>query len=85
MEKLDVNKIVTDCLIDKYNELKELTPTIKIENAPVWIIGNAVACKRIIENLITNAIRYSNDYVENCDRRKWYFYSEKYYIRIKEH
>lgn len=64
IEKIDVNRIVTDCLIDKYNELKELTPTIKIENAPVWITGNAVACKRIIDNLITNAIRYSNDYIE---------------------
>ncbi len=64
IEKIDINRIVTDCLIDKYNELKEQTPTIKIENAPVWIIGNTVACKRIIENLITNAIRYSNDYIE---------------------
>ena len=64
IEKIDVNRIVTDCLIDKYNELKELTPTIKIENAPVWITGNAVACKRIIDNLVTNAIRYSNDYIE---------------------
>ncbi len=64
IEKLDVNKIVTDCLIDKYNELKELSPIIKIENAPVWIIGNAVACKRIIDNLITNAIRYANNFIE---------------------
>lgn len=64
IEKIDVNRIVTDCLISKYNELKELTPTIKIENAPVWITGNAVACKRIIDNLVTNAIRYSNDYIE---------------------
>ena len=64
IEKIDVNRIVTDCLISKYNELKELSPTIKIENAPVWITGNAVACKRIIDNLVTNAIRYSNDYIE---------------------
>ncbi len=64
IEKLDVNRIVTDCLIDKYNELKELTPSVKIENAPVWVTGNAVACKRIIDNLVTNAIRYSNGYIE---------------------
>jgi signal transduction histidine kinase len=64
VEKLDINRIVTDCLINKYSELKKLTPTVKTENAPVWITGNTVACKRIIENLITNAIRYSNDYVE---------------------
>jgi signal transduction histidine kinase len=64
IEKIDVNRIVTDCLISKYNELKELSPTIKIENAPVWITGNAVACKRIIDNLVTNAIRYSDDDIE---------------------
>lgn len=64
VEKLDINRIVTDCLIDKYSELKELTPTIKTENVPVWITGNTVACKRIIENLITNAMRYSNNYIE---------------------
>ena len=64
VEKLDINRIVTDCLIDKYSELNELTPIIKTENAPVWITGNIVACKRIIENLVTNAIRYSNDYIE---------------------
>lgn len=64
VEKLDINRIVTDCLIDKYSELKELTPIIKTENAPVWITANTVACKSIIENLITNAIRYSNDYIE---------------------
>ena len=46
MEKLDVNKIVTDCLIDKYNELKELSPIIKIENAPVWIIGKCCCLQK---------------------------------------
>jgi len=63
-EKLDINKIVTDCLIEKYNELKEIIPKINTENTPVWIIGNSIACKRIIENLITNAIRYSDNYIE---------------------
>ncbi len=64
IEKLDINKIVTDCLLEKYNELKEIAPKINTENEPVWITGNSIACKRIIENLITNAVRYSNNYIE---------------------
>jgi len=64
IEKVDINKIVTDCLIEKYSELKDFDPKINIENTPVWITGNSIACKRIIENLITNAIRYSNNYIE---------------------
>jgi len=63
-EKVDINKIVTDCLIEKYNELKETNQVIHTETIPVWIIGNPVACKRIIENLITNAIHYFDNYIE---------------------
>ncbi len=65
IEKLDINRIVTDCLIEKYNELKGFAPVIKTQNAPVWITGNATACKRIIENLILNAIRHSNAMMKN--------------------
>ena len=55
---------MTDCFIEKYNELKETNPVIHTETIPVWIIGNPVACKRIIENLITNAIHYFDNYIE---------------------
>ena len=65
IEKLDINRIVTDCLIEKYNELKGFASVIKTQNAPVWITGNATACKRIIENLILNAIRHSNAMMKN--------------------
>lgn len=37
---------------------------IQIEDAPIWIQGNTLACKRIIENLLTNAIRYSDCEIE---------------------
>ena len=59
-ERIDINRIVTDCLIEKYYEFKEIQPTIQTENTPVWIYGNNLICKRIIENLIVNALRYSD-------------------------
>lgn len=63
-ERVDINRIVTDCLIEKYYEFGEIQPTIQTENTPVWIYGNNLICKRIIENLIVNALRYSDNYIE---------------------
>ena len=61
---LYINRIVTDCALEKYNELNAYSTVIKTQNAPVWISGNAIACKRIIENLIANAIRHSDGDIE---------------------
>jgi len=64
IQRLDINKLVTDCLIGKYNELQGINLVVKTENEPVWICGNLTACKRIIENLIVNAISYTDGYIE---------------------
>ena len=48
-ERIDINRIVTDCLIEKYYEFGEIQPIIQAENTPVWIYGNNLICKRIIE------------------------------------
>ena len=34
-ERVDINRIVTDCLIEKYYEFGEIQPTIQTENTPV--------------------------------------------------
>ncbi|MCM1496555.1 MAG: HAMP domain-containing histidine kinase [Bacteroides sp.] len=63
IERLDINKLVTECLFNKYSELQAIQPVIKTEEKPVWINGNNIICRRIIENLIINAIRYSDGYI----------------------
>lgn len=63
-EKVDINRIVTDSLLEKYCEFGDIEPIIKTEKFPVWVSGNTLICKRIIENLITNAIRYSDKDIE---------------------
>jgi len=72
-ERIDINRIVTDCLIEKYYEFGEIQPIIQAENAPVWIYGNNLICKRIIENLIVNALRYSDNYIEVSINQKGVF------------
>lgn len=61
------------CLIEKYYEFGEIQPTIQTENTPVWIYGNNLICKRIIENLIVNALRYSDNYIEVSINQKGVF------------
>ena len=72
-ERVDINRIVTDCLIEKYYEFGEIQPIIQTEKSPVWIYGNNLVCKRIIENLITNAIRYADNYIEVSINQKGVF------------
>ena len=72
-ERVDINRIVTDCLIEKYYEFGEIQPIIQTENSPVWIYGNNLICKRIIENLIVNALRYSDNYIEVSINQKGVF------------
>ena len=60
--KLGLNSIVEEIVInlyDKFNE-QQIVPSIKIPQEQVNIIGDESAIKRVIENLVINAIRYSD-------------------------
>lgn len=61
-EKLGLNSIVEEIVInlyDKFNE-QQIVPSIKIPQEQMNIIGDESAIKRVIENLVINAIRYSD-------------------------
>lgn len=60
--KLGLNSIVEEIVInlyDKFNE-QQIVPSIKIPQEQMNIIGDKSAIKRVIENLVINAIRYSD-------------------------
>lgn len=59
--QLDINSIITEILISNYSAFEEsgITPTLNIPNEALMVIGEHLACERIIQNLITNAIKYS--------------------------
>lgn len=62
LEKLRLNSIVEEIVInlyDKFNE-QQIVPSIKIPQEQMNIIGDESAIKRVIENLVINAIRYSD-------------------------
>lgn len=61
-EKLGLNSIVEEIAINLYDQFNEqqIVPSIKIPQEQMNIIGDESAIKRVIENLVINAIRYSD-------------------------
>ena len=62
IEKMKLNHVIVEVLVGFYEEFhkKGLEPTIKIPNDDMIIITDSSAVKRVIENLIVNAIKHSN-------------------------
>ena len=65
-EKLDLNLITTDILAGQYELFKKLGIELKVSlpGHPVWILGDRLACTRIIQNLLNNATRYAKGNAE---------------------
>lgn len=62
LESLKINNIAEEIvmnLYDRFNE-RQIVPNIKIPKGKVNIIADGSAVKRVIENLVTNAIKYSD-------------------------
>lgn len=54
------------------------------KKAPVWVSGNPLVCKRIIENLIANAIRYTDREIEISLDKSGVFYTKNTTARLKQ-
>ncbi|RDY25162.1 sensor histidine kinase [Romboutsia weinsteinii] len=61
IEYVNLNKILYDVIISFYDELKNnnIDLDVSIEYEDLIVLGNKVAINRIIENIITNLIKYS--------------------------
>lgn len=62
LESLKINGIVEETVINLYNQFNEqqIVPSIEIPKEEINIIADESAVKRIIENLLVNAIKYSS-------------------------
>ena len=60
-EKLDLNLLLSDVLAGQYELFQKLgiTLDVNLPDHPVWIIGDRLACTRIIQNLLSNSTRYA--------------------------
>lgn len=76
-KKINVNNIVSESIlenIENFNKLN-ITPKISIPEKPAFIFGDTLILKRIVENLISNAIKYSLGDI-------WIQVDEKEYVEL---
>lgn len=61
IEKIKLNQLILEVLLGFYEEFnnRDLEPTIEIPDTEMIIIADSSAVKRVIENLIINAIKHS--------------------------
>lgn len=61
LEYVNLNKILYEVILSFYDELKskDIDLDINIKEEDLMILGNKIAINRIIENLITNLLKYS--------------------------
>lgn len=64
-EKIDLNLLLGDILAGQYELFQKLgiALTVNLPNSPVFVTGDRIACTRIIQNLLSNAIRYAKENV----------------------
>ncbi|MGL5755827.1 MAG: sensor histidine kinase [Paraclostridium sp.] len=77
LEKINFNSFMLDVVMDNYEDFKnkDIVPTINIEDKPIYILGDKVGCQRIVQNLISNSIKYTKESVDiNVHLKEGYCY-----------
>lgn len=59
---VDIVSVITENIISNYTLFteKNITPIVHLPNDAIFVIGEEMACERIIQNLIANSIKYSS-------------------------
>lgn len=63
MEKVNISEICRTTILDYYHTLEELAFDVEIDlpEEAIMVLGNTESIKRILNNLISNAIKYGGD------------------------
>lgn len=62
LEKVDIKDLLCDTLLSFYENFKKKNcePTVSIPDEDVFIISNETAMRRVVQNVIKNALQYGN-------------------------
>lgn len=63
LENINVSRILQEILLQRYSDFmkRNLEPKIEIQSDSINIIGDKKSLERIIENLLSNSIKYAKD------------------------
>lgn len=63
LRRVDLAEIVPEVLLDFYHDFVKaaITPIAEIPQAPLYVRGDAAYLRRILNNLVSNALRYGLD------------------------
>lgn len=66
LEKLNINKILQEVILGKYADFtnREIQPNIDIPKENIYIIAEQRSLERVIENLLSNSIKYAKDNIK---------------------
>lgn len=62
LEKIDLPTVISECILDHYPqfEARGMVPEFPDSRQPVFVLAQRNMLERIVQNLITNGIRYSS-------------------------
>ncbi|MDQ7095749.1 HAMP domain-containing sensor histidine kinase [Desulfosporosinus sp. PR] len=63
LQKVNLTEIVPEVLVGFYPDFVQagITPAVNIPDAPLYVWGDVAYLRRILNNLLTNALRYGQD------------------------
>ncbi|KGN00673.1 HAMP domain-containing histidine kinase [Clostridium botulinum] len=63
LEKINISRILQEILLGRYSDFleRDLDPKIQIQNDNIHIIGDKKSIERVIENLLSNSIKYAKE------------------------
>ncbi|WP_434297244.1 sensor histidine kinase [Clostridium sporogenes] len=66
LEKLNINKILQGLILGKYADFmnRSIEPNIKIPKENIYIIAEEKSLERVIDNVLSNTIKYAKDNVD---------------------
>ncbi|WP_028612353.1 sensor histidine kinase [Paenibacillus harenae] len=63
LRRVNLTDIVQEVMLGFYPAFQKiaLTPTVHIPDSPLYVMSDSVSLRRVLENLISNALRYGQD------------------------